>query len=193
MVGPRAETLVLYMVAALAWVAAVAAAAASTSVVAAAEQITAKMAMELVTNIGDINDNDMRDDRRPIVTKQLIVVEPQQQPRRFRHEASAVRVLYQTGVSIFMYNTVIRGLCARGRVRIPFCVILCYVLLPYDLSCSLDFRSIGKTVQNMLNYRVLPKKRNPNSARLCFGVQFKHHWCTKKFASIIYIRVYLCI
>jgi carbamoylphosphate synthase small subunit len=61
------------------------------------------MTMELVTNVGfvGVDDNDMRDDRRPVAAKQLIVVESQQQPRRFRHEASAVRVLYQTGVSTF--------------------------------------------------------------------------------------------
>lgn len=99
MVGPRAETLAFYMAAALAWVAAVSSASAAAT---AEDSVTARMAMELVTNVGyDVDDNDMRDDRRPVAAKQLIVVESQQQPRRFRHEASAVRVLYQTGVSTF--------------------------------------------------------------------------------------------
>lgn len=108
MVGPRAIT-VMFCVAAALTLAAAAVAASE-----ALESVEPGVAvMELTTNNNnnkvDNNKNgseSSHDDRRPTIGLLATVVDqqpPQQQPqpRRFRHEASAVRVLYQTGVSTF--------------------------------------------------------------------------------------------
>lgn len=97
MVEPRAVTVLLYMGAALAW-AAVAATIAAAAVVDSAS-VTVISAESLDNNNSS---GGGKYDRRQI----KLILDPHQlqqqfQPRKFRHEASAVRVLYQTGVSIF--------------------------------------------------------------------------------------------
>lgn len=76
MVGPHLVMVMIYVVAALTW-------AVVATTVASMESTNTNDAVVIESTTGDNND------RRPIL-----------QPRRFRHEASAVRVLYQTGVSI---------------------------------------------------------------------------------------------
>lgn len=73
----------IYVVAALTW-AVVATTVASTE----SSTNTSSETVAIESTTGENND------RRPIL-----------QPRRFRHEASAVRVLYQTGVSISIFRT----------------------------------------------------------------------------------------
>jgi len=113
MVGPRAVTVMFCVAAALTLVAAAVAASE------ALESVEPGVAvMELTTNNNNNNNNNnvdnkngsgsSHDDRRPTIGLLATVIDqqpPQQQPqpRRFRHEASAVRVLYQTGVSTFEY------------------------------------------------------------------------------------------
>lgn len=108
MVGPRAITVMFCVAAALTLVAAAVAASE------ALESVEPGVAvMEFTTNNNN-NNNDVdnnkngsessHDDRRPTVGLLATVIDQQPpqlqpQPRRFRHEASAVRVLYQTGSS----------------------------------------------------------------------------------------------
>lgn len=99
MVVPRAVRVVFYMVAVLTWAAVVAAVAAATT-----EPNVSVQAIETATNtiVNNNNNDENRHDKRkpkPTVDQQL------QHARRFRHEASSIRVLYQTGVSIFCCYT----------------------------------------------------------------------------------------
>lgn len=112
MVGSRAVTVMFCVAVALTLV--TAAVAASEALDSAEPSIAV---MELTTNSNNNNNNidnnkngseSSHDDRRPTIGLLATVIDqqpPQQQPqpRRFRHEASAVRVLYQTGVSTLEY------------------------------------------------------------------------------------------
>lgn len=111
MVGPRAITVMFCVAAALTLVAAAVAASEALDSVEPGVAV-----MELTTNNNNNNNNNVdnnknasessHDDRRPGLLATVVDQQPPQQqpqPRRFRHEASAVRVLYQTGVSTFEY------------------------------------------------------------------------------------------
>ncbi|CAH1724319.1 unnamed protein product [Aphis gossypii] len=107
MVGPRAITVMFCVAAALTLVAAAVAASEALDSVEPGVAV-----MELTTNNNNNNNNNVdnnknasessHDDRRPGLLATVVDQQPPQQqpqPRRFRHEASAVRVLYQTGSS----------------------------------------------------------------------------------------------
>lgn len=92
------------MVAMVAWAAAVAVAASFPAEAAAAgtgSGANVTMLQELAIAVDFSNGTNNNLDWKP--TKQA-VDQQQLQPRRFRHEGSAVRVLYQNGVSIFDFR-----------------------------------------------------------------------------------------
>jgi len=111
MVGPRALTVMFYVAAALTLAAAAAVATAEAPEF--VELTTFNVNNNNNNNIDHSNDNNgnesSHDDRRPTTGPPALVdqqppkqqQQQQPQPRRFRHEASAIRVIYQTGVNIF--------------------------------------------------------------------------------------------
>jgi len=111
MVGPRALTVMFYVAAALTLAAA---AVAATAEAPEFVELTTFNVNNNNNNIDHSNNNkngseNSHDDRRPTTGPPALVDQqpPQQQqqqqpqPRRFRHEASAIRVIYQTGVNIY--------------------------------------------------------------------------------------------
>lgn len=125
MVGPRAVTVVFLMVAAAStWTAAVQAAAAPKAIAgpgrnaeSSTNAVAAPPYAELSISVTDllsalengtddtrlqaaINDLELQPQQQ-YFQQQKQKQQQQQQPRKFRHEASAVRILYQIGVSIF--------------------------------------------------------------------------------------------
>lgn len=98
MVGPRALTVAFFVV--VGALTCVAVARATVAAAAAAATVSSAPAAAEPTNITTMtadNGNSNRLDQRAAMT----VDSQPQQSRKFRHEGSAVRILYQIGVSIF--------------------------------------------------------------------------------------------